>query len=447
MSFKETEVGMIPEDWEVKQIGKIGKVVGGGTPKTKIEEYWNGDISWITPKDLSGYSDRFIYKGERSITQVGLENSSAKLLPKGTVLFSSRAPIGYVAIAGKDMSTNQGFKSIVCNEKVTYNLFLYYLMKHKKIDIEMIAGGSTFKEVSGKVVKEFKIQIPPLTEQKAIANILSTLDEKIEINNQINKNLEEMAQAIFKHWFVDFEFPNEEGKPYKSSGGEMVESELGLIPKGWEVNAIEETLDFVIGGDWGKEKQNDNFSQKTYCIRGADFPDLQNGNKADIPIRYVKENSFKKRNLIDGDIILEISGGTKGRPTGRTIYIHKGMTNDYDNVLSFSNFCRVMRTNSVLDSKILYLHLQFLYDSGVMETHQVQSTGISNFQFKSFIASEQVVIPDKGIQDKFSGIIEKLYQKRNTYESHRLKLIRDTLLPKLMSGEIRVPLESESDAS
>ncbi|MFA6815011.1 MAG: restriction endonuclease subunit S [Parabacteroides sp.] len=446
MSFNETELGMIPDDWEVKQIGEIGKVVGGGTPKTKIEEYWNGNISWITPKDLSGYSDRFIYKGERSITKVGLENSSAKLLSKGTVLFSSRAPIGYVAIAGKDVSTNQGFKSIVCNERVTYNLFLYYLMKQKKTDIEMIAGGSTFKEVSGKVVKEFKIQIPPLTEQKAIANILSTLDEKIEINNRINKDLEEMAQIIFKHWFVDFEFPNEEGKPYKSSGGEMVESELGLIPKGWKVKAIEETLDFVIGGDWGKEKENDDFSQKIYCIRGADFPDLQNGNKADIPIRYIKENSFKKRNLLDGDIILEISGGTKGRPTGRTIYIHKGMINDYDNVLSFSNFCRVMRTNSVLDSKILYLYLQFLYDSGVMETHQVQSTGISNFQFKSFIASKQVVISDKGIQDKFSGIIEKLYQKKNTYESYRLKLIRDNLLPKLMSGEIRVPLKSKSDA-
>jgi len=217
MSFKETEVGMIPEDWKVQQIGKLGKVVGGGTPKTKIEEYWNGDISWITPRDLSGYSERFIYKGERSITQAGLENSSAKLLPKGTLLFSSRAPIGYVAIAGKEMATNQGFKSIVCNEKLAYNLFLYYLMKQKKRDIEMIAGGSTFKEVSGKVIKEFKIQTPPLDEQKAIAKILSSLDEKIEINNQINKNLEKMAQAIFKHWFVDFEFPclpDGAGKPY-----------------------------------------------------------------------------------------------------------------------------------------------------------------------------------------------------------------------------------------
>lgn len=178
MDYKESEVGKIPVHWEIRQLSEIGEIVSGGTPNTKIEEYWNGNIPWITPKDLSGFTDRYIYSGERNITELGLENSSAKLLPRNTVLFSSRAPIGYVALAGDNLATNQGFKSIICDDKKAYPLFIYYLLKSKKNDIENIAGGSTFKEVSGKVMKEFKVQIPPLTEQKAIANILSTLDEK-----------------------------------------------------------------------------------------------------------------------------------------------------------------------------------------------------------------------------------------------------------------------------
>ncbi len=234
-------------EWKEYVLDDIGEIVGGGTPSTKNEEFYGNDISWITPKDLSGHTSKYISKGERSITNLGLAKSSAKLLPKGTVLFSSRAPIGYVAIASNELSTNQGFKSIVCNPDIANNEFIYYRMKMAKQELESIAGGSTFKEVSGKVMKEFKINLPPLEEQEKIANILSSLDDKIELNNGMNKTLEEMAQALFKRWFVDFEFPNENGEPYKSSGGEMVESELGMIPKGWEVKSLDEIADFLNG--------------------------------------------------------------------------------------------------------------------------------------------------------------------------------------------------------
>lgn len=437
MSFKETEVGMIPEDWEVKQIGKIGKVVGGGTPKTKIEEYWNGDISWITPKDLSGYSDRFIYKGERSITQVGLENSSAKLLPKGTVLFSSRAPIGYVAIAGKDMSTNQGFKSIVCNEKVTYNLFLYYLMKHKKTDIEMIAGGSTFKEVSGKVVKEFKIQIPPLTEQKAIANILSTLDEKIEINNQINKNIEEMAQAIFKHWFVDFEFPNEEGKPYKSSGGEMVESELGLIPKGWEVGCI---------GDYVKVKSGFAFKSAWWTEKGVPvvkIKSLQNGTINFNDVGYVdKDKVDKAREFIvnGGDLLIAMTGATIGKIGLVPKYPYKILVNQ-----RVGKFFLGDLPIEKISFLFCLIRQKTIYDEIVSRGDGSAQPNISPSQIESI----KIVLPPKEMINQMNNKTQQNFERmiQNLRENMTLSLIRDTLLPKLMSGEIRVPLESERDAS
>ena len=228
------------------KLSEIGQIVAGGTPKTKIEEYWNGDVPWITPKDLSSHAGMYISRGERNISQVGLDNSSAKLLPKGTVLFTSRAPIGYVAIARNEVTANQGFKSIIVDDE-NDNIFIYYLLKNNIDIIENHANGSTFKEISGSVMKSLEFGIPSLREQKAIAHILSTLDDKIEVNNQINKTLENMAQAIFKQWFVDFEFPNENGEPYKSSGGEMVESELGTIPKGWEVVQFRDIFRFVKG--------------------------------------------------------------------------------------------------------------------------------------------------------------------------------------------------------
>ena len=190
-----------------KKIEDLGKVISGGTPSTKNERYWGGDIAWITPKDLSKHNSMFIFKGERGITEEGLKNSSEYTVPTGTVLFSSRAPIGYVAIAGKNLTTNQGFKNIVVNDE-NDNLFIYYLLKNNIKFIESHANGSTFKEISAKVFKNLEFDVPNLDTQRKISKILSTLDSKIELNNQIISNLEELASTLFKRWFVDFDFPN-----------------------------------------------------------------------------------------------------------------------------------------------------------------------------------------------------------------------------------------------
>jgi len=242
--FKKTEIGMIPEDWEVKTISQVAEVVGGGTPSTKNSEYWNGKISWLTPKDLSNYKFKYIKKGERSITEKGLNNSSAKLLPKNTVLLTTRAPVGYVAISSREVCTNQGVRSLVAKTDETDHEFLYYLLKLKTDYLKSQAFGSTFGELSGTTLKNLKFAFPPIPEQRAIAKILSDLDSKIELLQKQNETLEKIGQAIFKHWFIDFEFPNEEGKPYKSSGGEMAyNEELGKeIPKGWGVKELKDLI-------------------------------------------------------------------------------------------------------------------------------------------------------------------------------------------------------------
>lgn len=180
------------------KLSEIGKVAGGGTPSTKHPEYYTGSgIPWITPKDLSGYDKMYISKGGRDITQEGLENSSAKLLPANSILVSSRAPIGYVAIAENEIATNQGFKSIIPNRELVIPEYLYFVMKTSKQDLEQIASGSTFKEVSTKVMSNFEVEIPSLDEQSKVLDYLLPITRKIEKNSRINDNLLELANVIF----------------------------------------------------------------------------------------------------------------------------------------------------------------------------------------------------------------------------------------------------------
>ncbi len=176
--------------WKICTIADLGTVVGGATPSTKKpENYDGGTIAWITPKDLAKFSGRFISHGERNITETGLNSCSAKMMPKHSVLFSSRAPIGYVAIAKNEVCTNQGFKSIVPNDDTDY-MFLYYLLKNNRHNIEHMGSGTTFKEVSGKAMRNIEVCVPESKEeQKRVSSILSALDDKIEENERINKNL------------------------------------------------------------------------------------------------------------------------------------------------------------------------------------------------------------------------------------------------------------------
>lgn len=177
-------------EWVECKISDIGTVVGGATPSTKkTENYEGGNIAWITPKDLSTFSGRYIQHGERNITEAGLRSCSTQLLPKNTVLFSSRAPIGYVAIAANDVCTNQGFKSVIPNEN-TNPLFLYYLLKYNKDKIEGMGSGTTFKEVSGNTMKNIVVSVPiDKKVQERISSMLGSIDDKIEENERINNNL------------------------------------------------------------------------------------------------------------------------------------------------------------------------------------------------------------------------------------------------------------------
>lgn len=192
----ESEIGNIPKEWKPGTLNDMGKIIGGGTPSKKIEEYYTeNEISWITPKDLSNDKSIYIFKGATGITEEALKKSSANLLPENTVLFSSRAPIGYVAIAGKSVATNQGFKSIVPANGIPSE-YIFFLLKHLTPAIEANAGGSTFKEISGSGMKGIRTVLPPITLLFKYKETVESLFDKIKFVEKESKVLVELRDML-----------------------------------------------------------------------------------------------------------------------------------------------------------------------------------------------------------------------------------------------------------
>ena len=187
----------------------VAKIYSGATPSTKnLSFYKGGNISWITPKDLSGFRHKYIFSGKRNITEEGYRSCATNLLPEGAVLFSSRAPIGYVAIAGKELCTNQGFKSFVCNENFLHNQYLYYYLIRNKDKIAALGNGCTFKEISCKTLADYEIELPSLDEQKCIVKELVILDDKYENNYNIIDNIELLMERLYCK-LVEFDSGNQ----------------------------------------------------------------------------------------------------------------------------------------------------------------------------------------------------------------------------------------------
>ncbi len=204
----------------------------------------------------------------------------------------------------------------------------------------------------------------------------SCLDDMIELNNRTNKVLEEMAQAIFKQWFIDFEFPNENGESYKSSGGEMVDSELGEIPKGWNVGIINDLVECTISGDWGKEKAEGNYTQQVVCIRGADIPEVSKGTSGNAPHRFILSKNCLKKSLSSNELIVEISGGSPTQSTGRSALITTDFMDAYPVPIICTNFCRAIRLKNPIYSHFTNMLWKYLYLKDVFFGYENGTTGI-----------------------------------------------------------------------
>ena len=394
-------------EWVERKISDIGTVVGGATPSTKKpENYEDGEIAWITPKDLSTFSGRYIERGERNITEIGLKSCSTQLLPPNTVLFSSRAPIGYVAIAANEVCTNQGFKSVIPNEN-TDPLFLFYLLKYNKDKIEGMGSGTTFKEVSGNTMKNIVVNVPTDKKvQEKIAAILGSIDDKIEENEQINNNLLEQAKALFKSWFVDFE-------PFNKT-----------MPSDWTIGTIDDLAKEVICGKTPSTKKAEYYGSDIPFIT---IPDMHEKTYTVTTKRYLSKlgaNSQVKKSLPKNSICVSCIG-TAGLAT---LVAEESQTNQQINSIipkdGFSPY-------------YIYLLMQTLSDA-INKLGQSGST-IVNLN-KSQFGKIQVLIPALSAMIKFDRIVSPMFEKilQNQIENLKLTSLRDTLLPRLMSGELDV---------
>lgn len=397
-------------EWKEVTLEEIGTIVGGATPSTKRTSFYDGDIPWLTPKDLSANSNKYIFRGERNITAEGFNSCSCKMLPKGSVLFSSRAPIGYVAIAASEMCTNQGFKSVIPNED-TDSEFLYYLLKYNKDNIVSQGSGTTFAEVSGKTMKGIEVVVPKeVDDQRRIASILSSLDRKIELNNKINADLEEMAQAIFKNWFVDFE-------PFKD--GKFVDSELGMIPEGWKVG----TLGDITKNKSAKVKEKNDVKVLSPVTTGE---------------LVLSEEYFTKQ--VFSSSIAKYKIVNKGEFAYNPARVNIGSLGrnefDFDGCVS-----PVYVVFSVLEGYENYFDLFRKTDFFKDSVASLAIGGVRQSLSYDDLSLIETIIPSENIVEKFNNLYNQMKKtiKANKQENSRLSLLRDTLLPRLMSGELEVP--------
>ena len=297
--------------------------------------------------------------------------------------------------------------------------FLYYLICSPLVRnpaIKSMVGSSGRQRVQTDVVANLDIELPPIEEQRKIGGLLKTIDDKIELNNAINNNLEQQAQALFKKWFID--------------NPENVD---------WSAGTFRELIQSTLNGDWGKETPTGNNTEKVYCIRGADIPEVKAGNKGKMPTRYILPKNLANKKLEAGDIVVEISGGSPTQSTGRCTAITQSLLDRYDSSMVCTNFCKAIKPKNGY-SLFVYYYWQYLYEKGVFFSYENGTTGIKNLDFTGFIETESIIVPPFDKVQVFDDYCKSIFSQifANGKQSEQLVSLRDALLPKLMSGELDI---------
>lgn len=314
--------------------------------------------------------------------------------------------------------------------------FCYYLLPSKIVKQQLAAGAQQTKirHTTPDRIKDLTVFIPDLSNQKAIGQLLRDIDRKIALNREINRNLEAMARQLYDYWFVQFDFPNENGRPYKSSGGRMAFNEsLGInIPLDWDVKRLDDYIESNNTGDWGYDEPSEN-RVSVGCVRGADIVKLN-----DVPLRYVKKSNTHKL-LNPYDIVIEVSGGSPIQATGRCAYITPGVIERNYGRMTCSNFCHAFRLKKIEDSAYFYFLWKTLYDNNIMFNYEGKTSGIKNFMTETFLANKWYFAP-KDIQKLFFDRVSNIYSiiDSNVSEINLLVKQRDELLPLLMNGQVQL---------
>ena len=382
-------------EWKKTSLIDIVELIGGGTPKTSKSEYWGGNINWLSVKDFND-ENRYVYSTEKSITEEGLNNSSTKLLKKDDIIISARGTVGELAMIPFPMAFNQSCYGIRAKEDID-SIFLYYLIKNSVRKLKVMTHGSVFDTITKDTFANIEVDIPDIETQHRIAKMLTDIDDKVENNQRINNNLLEQMQALYKAWFVDFE-------PFG-----------GVRPSNWNDTNIYAIANIIYGAP---------FASKLFNTDGLGKPIIR--------IRDLKEQAFvtftterhPKGHLIQpGDIVVGMDG--EFRP-----YI-------WGNEPAWLNqrVC-IFESNRPQGKAFVLYTIKPLLNK--IEQTQVATTVI-HIGKKDFDAFE-IVLPDEATLDSFDSITAPMIEQivNNRLQNKRLAVLRDTLLPKLMSGELDV---------
>lgn len=396
-------------EWKEVRLGDVcTRVCSGGTPKSTNLSYYGGEIPWLNTKEIDFNR---IYSTEKTITDSGLNNSSAKWIVPNTITVAM-----YGATAGKScivkvpMTTNQACCNLAINDKVADYEFVYYSLKNDYTTLASLANGGAQQNLNAQIIKDYVLKMPSLADQHRIASILSSLDRKIELNNKINADLEEMAQAIFKNWFVDFE-------PFKD--GKFVDSELGMIPEGWKVG----TLGDITKNKSAKVKERNDVKVLSPVTTGELVLSEEYFTK------QVFSSSIAKYKIVNkGDFAYNPARVNIGS-LGRNEF-------DFDGCVS-----PVYVVFSVLDGYENYFDLFRKTDFFKDSVASLAIGGVRQSLSYDDLSSIEVIIPSENAVEEFNNLYNQMKKtiKANKLENSRLSLLRDTLLPRLMSGELEVP--------
>jgi len=379
------------EKWKEYKYTDLCTLIGGGTPKTSESSYWGGDIPWLSVKDF-GNDGKYVYSTEKTITETGLNNSSTKLLKKDDIIISARGTIGAIAMLSSEMAFNQSCFGIRSNELVDQH-YLYYLTKTKIAELQKNSHGSVFDTITRETFAKLDCQIPPIELQKVIASILSSLDDKIEVNRRINDNLEQQAQALFKSWLSLCKY-------------EVTIGDLSM-----------------------------NITDYTKC----DQKEVVLINSSDVTEGYFTHHNLSKNENLKGHFKKRFTKGdilySQVRPRNR----HWGYcTFDAENYLASTQLMVIRNKKDIVHSILLY---QYLIDDNVwMDFTLKTETRSGTFPQGNYEDLSSIKVPFGADINDISMKLKSLYTLlfNNEEESRRLAQLRDTLLPRLMSGELKV---------
>ncbi len=452
-------LGKLPDNWRVVQLKDIATKIGSGaTPKGGQSVYLTQRHQFALIRSQNVFDRFFDRQGLAFISDEHAAQLQGVFVQSGDLLLNitgdgiTFARATQVPLDIMPACVNQHVAIIRPNSQECCSGYLLAYLTHPLVKeyMESFNAGGSRRAITKGHIESFVVPLPPISEQRAIAHVLGSLDDKIELNRQMNETLEGIARALFKSWFVDFDpvrAKMEGREPYRMDAETAAlfpdgfeDSTLGEIPKGWGIGVLDDVTEMVLGGDWGSSNLTEETPNIAFCIRGADIPDLQAANIAKMPFRYLKAPSISKRRVQPGDLVIEISGGSPTQSTGRPVLVTSAMLNRYSYPIVCSNFCRMLRLKLGISPEYVYLWLRWLYDSDALLQYENGTTGIKNFAYTVFSKNYGLVIPPPKLIKCFEQVVNALFEKRekNGAEQETLIALRDTLLPKLLCGEIRV---------